>query len=61
MLANPVVLAVIQAGGQGSRLDVLTRERAKPALSFAGSFQLIDVALSNCAHSGISDGWLWVR
>ena len=61
MLANPVVLAVIQAGGQGSRLDVLTRERAKPALSFAGSFQLIDVALTNCAHSGISDVWLSVQ
>ena len=61
MLANPVVLAVIQAGGQGSRLDVLTRERAKPALSFGGSFQLIDVALTNCAHSGISDVWLSVQ
>lgn len=61
MVANPVVLAVVQAGGQGSRLDVLTRERAKPALSFAGSFQLIDVALTNCAHSDISDVWLSVQ
>lgn len=56
-----MVLSVIQAGGQGSRLDVLTRERAKPALSFAGSFQLIDIALTNCAHSGISDVWLSVQ
>ncbi len=61
MRTNPRVLAVVQAGGQGSRLDVLTRERAKPALSFAGSFQLIDVALTNCAHSGISDVWLSVQ
>ena len=36
------VLAVVQAGGQGSRMDVLTRERAKPALPFAGVFQLVD-------------------
>ncbi|WP_345202282.1 glucose-1-phosphate adenylyltransferase family protein [Fodinibacter luteus] len=61
MVTPPKVLAVVQAGGQGARLDVLTRERAKPALAFAGSFQLIDVALSNCANSGISDVWLSVQ
>ena len=52
------VLALIQAGGVGGRMDVLTRERAKPALSFAGVHQLVDFPLSNLAHSGISDVWL---
>lgn len=52
------VLAIVQAGGAGGRLDVLTRERAKPALAFAGSWQLVDLPLSNLAHSGITDVWL---
>jgi glucose-1-phosphate adenylyltransferase len=55
------ILAIIQAGGAGSRMDVLTRERAKPALPFAGSYQLIDFSLSNLAHSGITDVWLSVQ
>ena len=54
------VLAIIQAGGAGGRMDVLTRETAKPALPFAGVFQLVDFPLSNLAHSGISDVWLSV-
>lgn len=56
----PRVLGIIQAGGQGSRMDVLTRERAKPALAFAGSYKLIDFPLSSCAGSGISDVWVSV-
>jgi glucose-1-phosphate adenylyltransferase len=55
------VLALIQAGGAGSRLDVLTRERAKPALPFAGVFQLVDFPLSNLTHSGITHVWLSVQ
>lgn len=55
------ILAVIQAGGTGGRMDVLTRERAKPALPFAGIFQLVDFPLSNLAHSGITDVWLSVQ
>ena len=55
------VLGLVQAGGQGSRMDVLTRERAKPALPFAGSYQLIDFALSSLAHSAISDVWVSVQ
>jgi glucose-1-phosphate adenylyltransferase len=54
------ILAIIQAGGAGSRMDVLTRERAKPSLPFAGIYQLIDFPLSNLAHSGITDVWLSV-
>ena len=52
------ILAVVQAGGAGGRMDVLTRERAKPALPFAGVYQLIDFPLSSLAHSGIADVWL---
>src|SRR3954452_9397275 len=55
---RPRVLALIQAGGTGGRMDVLTRERAKPALPFAGVHQLVDFPLSNLTHSGISDVWL---
>jgi glucose-1-phosphate adenylyltransferase len=55
------VLAVIQAGGAGGRMEVLTRERAKPALPFAGVFQLVDFPLSNLTHSGISHVWLSVQ
>lgn len=57
----PRVLGIVQAGGKGSRLDVLTRERAKPALPFAGSYRLVDLALSNLANSGISDVWVSVQ
>ena len=52
------MLALIQAGGIGGRMDVLTRERAKPALPFAGVYQLVDFPLSNLTHSGITDVWL---
>jgi len=55
------VLAIIQAGGAGGRMDVLTRERAKPALPFAGVYQLVDFPLSNLSHSGVSDVWLSVQ
>lgn len=55
------VLAIVQAGGAGGRMDVLTRERAKPALPYAGVFQLVDVPLSNLAHSGITEVWLAIQ
>ena len=55
------VLALVQAGGSGGRMDVLTRERAKPTLPFAGVFQLVDFPLSNLANSGITDVWLSVQ
>jgi glucose-1-phosphate adenylyltransferase len=47
--------AVILAGGEGSRLGVLTDKRAKPAVPFAGKYRIIDFTLSNCTNSGISD------
>ena len=57
-MARPKVLALIMAGGKGSRMNVLTQVRAKPALPFAGVYRLIDFPLSNCVHSGISDVWV---
>jgi glucose-1-phosphate adenylyltransferase len=47
--------AVILAGGEGSRLGVLTAKRAKPAMPFAGKYRLIDFVLSNCVNSGLFD------
>ena len=61
MTRRPKVLAIVQAGGQGSRMDVLTRERAKPALPYAGQYQLVDFGLSSAAHSGVTDVWLSVQ
>jgi len=47
------VLAVVLAGGKGSRLEPLTRDRAKPAVPFGGIYRIIDFTLSNCINSGI--------
>ncbi len=47
--------AIILAGGEGSRLGVLTAKRAKPAVPFAGKYRIIDFPLSNCVNSGIFD------
>ncbi|MDJ1122644.1 glucose-1-phosphate adenylyltransferase [Olsenella sp. YH-ols2217] len=47
-------LAMLLAGGQGSRLGALTRSIAKPAVSFGGKYRIIDFALSNCANSDIN-------
>lgn len=46
-------MALILAGGQGSRLGVLSYKRAKPAVVFAGGYRIIDFTLSNVVHSGI--------
>lgn len=47
------VLTVILAGGKGTRLEPLTRDRAKPAVPFGGSYRIIDFTLSNCINSGL--------
>lgn len=47
------MLALILAGGQGSRLGKLTQNIAKPAVQFGGRYRIIDFALSNCANSGV--------
>lgn len=46
-------VAMLLAGGQGSRLYVLTGSMAKPAVPFGGKFRIIDFPLSNCTNSGI--------
>jgi len=52
-MANLELLAMILAGGKGSRLGVLTKNIAKPAVPFGGEYRLIDFPLSNCSNSGI--------
>src|SRR5690349_1101776 len=47
------VLAVVLAGGKGSRLEPLTRDRANPAVPFGGAYRIIDFTLSNCLNSGL--------
>lgn len=49
------VQAFILAGGRGSRLDLLSEKRVKPAVPFAGKYRIIDFTLSNCTNSGIYD------
>lgn len=46
-------IAMLLAGGQGSRLGILTKSMAKPAVPFGGKYRIIDFPLSNCANSGI--------
>ena len=47
------MIAMLLAGGQGSRLGILTSKVAKPAVAFGGKYRIIDFPLSNCINSGI--------
>ena len=51
-------LVIVLAGGAGGRLELLTRERAKPAVPYAGTHRLIDFPLSNCHNAGLPDVWI---
>lgn len=53
MMSKKEIVAMILAGGQGSRLGVLTKKLAKPAVPFGGKYRIIDFPLSNCSNSGI--------
>lgn len=52
-MSKTTCVAMILAGGQGSRLGALTKKIAKPAVPFGGKYRIIDFPLSNCANSGI--------
>ncbi|WP_055666359.1 glucose-1-phosphate adenylyltransferase [Desnuesiella massiliensis] len=52
-MSKKEIVAMILAGGQGSRLGVLTKKLAKPAVPFGGRYRIIDFTLSNCSNSGI--------
>lgn len=53
MIVKKRCVAMLLAGGQGSRLYALTKQRAKPAVPYGGKYKIIDFPLSNCIHSGI--------
>lgn len=53
MLQKKQCVAMLLAGGQGSRLGVLTRHTAKPAIPFGGKYRIIDFPVSNCTNSGV--------
>ena len=55
MAARNEMVAMLLAGGQGSRLKALTRHTAKPAVPFGGKYKIIDFAISNAANSGIDN------
>ena len=54
MARKKEIVAMLLAGGQGTRLQVLTKDMAKPAVPFGGKYRSIDFPLSNCSNSGIS-------
>lgn len=53
MARKPECIAMLLAGGQGSRLGILTKKIAKPAVPYGGKYRIIDFPLSNCVNSGI--------
>ncbi len=54
MAMKPECIAMLLAGGQGSRLGILTQKIAKPAVPYGGKYRIIDFPLSNCVNSGIN-------
>jgi glucose-1-phosphate adenylyltransferase len=57
----PRVLVLVLAGGAGSRLELLTERRAKPAVPFGGVYRLVDFPLTNCQHSQLADVWITLQ
>lgn len=53
MRKNQEMMAMLLAGGQGSRLGILTSQKAKPAVPFGGKYRIIDFPMSNCINSGV--------
>ena len=61
MNSNPTILALVLAGGEGSRLYPLTAVRSKPSVPFGGRFRIVDFVLSNLVNSGIRSIYLLVQ
>lgn len=57
-MAPPRTVAIVLAGGAGTRLELLTEHRAKPVIPIGGTHRLIDIPLSNCMHAGLNDVWV---
>lgn len=57
-MAATRILVIVLAGGAGSRLELLTADRAKPAVPYGGMYRLIDFSLSNCLRADIADVWV---
>lgn len=57
-MALPRILVLVLAGGAGGRLELLTNERAKPAVPYGGEYRLIDFSLSNAAQAQVQDVWV---
>jgi glucose-1-phosphate adenylyltransferase len=55
------ILALVMAGGEGSRLHPLTADRSKPAVPFGGRYRLVDFVLSNLTNSGVRAIYLLVQ
>src|SRR5665811_2598920 len=60
-MAIPRVLAMVMAGGEGTRLNPLTAERSKPAVPFGGRYRIVDFVLSNLVNSEIHSIYLLVQ
>jgi len=60
-MPQPRILAIVLAGGEGSRLNPLTADRSKPAVPFAGRYRIVDFVLSNMMNSGIHMVYLLVQ
>jgi len=60
-MRNPKILAMVMAGGEGSRLSPLTVERSKPAVPFGGRYRIVDFVLSSLVNSGIYSIYLLVQ
>jgi glucose-1-phosphate adenylyltransferase len=55
------ILSFVLAGGKGSRLSPLTKERAKPAVPFGGKYRIVDFVLSNLINSGIYSNYVLIQ
>ena len=60
-MADPRIVAMVMAGGEGTRLMPLTAERSKPAVPFGGRYRIVDFVLSNLINSNVNSIYLLVQ